>query len=260
MIFDCHAYLGHYPFRPLRYNTGAGLVELMDREGIDRAAVGSLSALFYRDVQSANEELAQEVAGRRDRLSPLATLNPAYPGCDADFDRCFGALDMRGLVLCPTYHGYALDEPRSLSLMARASERGLPIFLRIQVEDPRKQHRLVQVPSIPVEQIASAVRKLPQARFVLLGMGGEMARLLEMLEMLDDWHNLYADFCRAEVFAYWDFSVAWLIEKLGADHVIFGTGMPFDVPRISRVKLEALDLPPADFARIAGGNLTQLIG
>ncbi len=31
MIFDCHAYLGHYPFRPLRYNTGAGLVELMDR-------------------------------------------------------------------------------------------------------------------------------------------------------------------------------------------------------------------------------------
>lgn len=256
MIFDCHAYLGHYPFRPLRYNTGAGLVELMDREGIDRAAVGSVSALFYRDVQAANEELAHEVAGRRDRLLPVATLNPAYPGCDADFDRCFGALDMRALVLCPTYHGYALDDPRSLSLMARASERGLPIFLRTQVEDPRKQHRLVQVPSIPPEQVASAVRKLPQARFVLLNMGGEMERLLEML---DDWHNLYADFCRAEVFSYWGFSVAWLIEKLGADHVLFGTGMPFDVPHISRVKLEALDLQPADSARIASENLAQLI-
>lgn len=256
MIFDGHACLGHYPFRPLRYNTGAGLVELMDREGIDRAAVGSLSALLYRDVQAANEELAQEVAGRRDRLWPLATLNPAYPDCGADFDRCFGALDMRALVLAPTYHGYALDDPRSLSLMARASERSLPIFLRVQVEDPRKQHRLVQVPNIPPEQIASAARKVPQARLVLLDMGAEIARLLEML---DDWHNLYADFCRAEVFSYWDFSVAWLIAKLGVDHVIFGTGMPFDVPRIARVKLEALDLQPADFDRIAGGNLAQLI-
>ncbi|MBM4429107.1 MAG: metal-dependent hydrolase [Chloroflexi bacterium] len=255
MIFDCHAYLGNYPFRPLCYNTGASLVELMDREGIDQAAVGSLNALYYRDVQAANEELAQEVTGRRDRLVPLATLNPAYPGCDHDFARCFGPLDMHGLVLCPTYHGYALDDPPALALMARAANQGLPVFLRVQVEDPRKQHRLVQVPNIPVEQIASAVRKLPQARFVLLDMGGEIAQLLELL---DDQRNIYADFCRAEVFSYWDFSVGWLVEKLGADHILFGTGMPFNVPRISQVKLEALDLPPDDFARIAGENLAQL--
>lgn len=256
MIFDCHAYLGSYPFRPLRYNTAETLVGLMDREGIDRAAVGSLNALFFRDVQAANEELAYQVMNHQDRLTPLATLNPAYPGGDEDWHRCFDVLKMRGLVLCPAYHGYALDDPKALALMTRASERRLPIFVRVQVEDTRKQHRLVQVPNIPVEQIASAFCKLPQAQFVLLDMGLQMRRLLELV---DDTRNLYADFCRWEVFTYDELSVPWLVEKLGIDHLCFGTGMPFDVPRIARVKLDALDLSAEDRLKISGGNLARLL-
>jgi predicted TIM-barrel fold metal-dependent hydrolase len=257
MIFDCHTYVGHYPFRALRYNTGAGLLELMDGEGIDRAAVSSLNALFYRNCQDANEELYHEVQGRRERLVPLATLNPAYPGCDSDFERCFGELDMCGLRLCPTYHGYALDDPRSLALIARAAERGLPIFVQVRVEDPRKQHHLLHVPDVPVEQIASAVRKLPRASFVLLDMGAGVEELITLLDAAVE--NVYVDLCRFEVYSYWTLSLGWLIERLGAERVLFGTGMPFDVPRISKVKLDALELSPEDRAKISGGNLARLL-
>ena len=257
MIFDCHAYVGHYPFRPLRYNDGRGLVELMDREGIDRAAVSSLNALFYRDCQAANEELYHEVQGREQRLVPLATLNPAYPGYDTDFDRCFDELEMRGLRLCPAYHGYALDDPRSLALMGRAAERELPIFVQVRVEDPRKQHRLLQVPDVPVEQIASAVRKLPRASFVLLDTFDEVKDLISLLDAAI--RNVYVDICRLEVYSYWDLSLGSLIERLGVERVLFSTGMPFDEPRISKVKLDALDISPEDRARIGGGNLARLL-
>ncbi|MCZ7573664.1 MAG: amidohydrolase [Ardenticatenaceae bacterium] len=258
MIFDCHAYVGHYPYRPLRYNDGRGLVELMDREGIDRAVVSSLNALYYRDCQAANKELYREVHGRRERLVPLATLNPTYPGCDADFERCFGDLAMAGLRLCPAYHGYALDDPRSLALIGRAAGRALPVFVQVCVEDPRKQHHLLQVPNVPVEQIASAVRKRPDANFVLLDIGAEIETLIGLLDA--PIQNVSVDVCRFEVYSYWKLSLGRLIERLGADHVLFGTAMPFDVPRISRVKLEALELAPEDRARIEGENLDRLLG
>lgn len=258
MILDCHAHVGHYPWRSLRHNTGAGLLELMDGEGIDCAAVSSINALFYRNCQDANEELASEVEGRRERLLPLATLNPAYPRCEVDFERCFGQLAMRGLHLCPTYHGYELDEPRSLELIGRAAARGLPVFVQVRIEDPRKQHRLLQVGDVPVEQMASAARKLPQANFVFLDIGTEIETLMSLLE--PGVRNVYVDLCRFEVFSYWRQSLGWLVELLGADHVLFGTGMPFDVPRISKVKLEALELSVQDLARIGGANLAGLLG
>ena len=43
------------------------------------------------------------------------------------------------------------------------------------------------------------------------------------------------------------------------EQVLFGTGMPFDVPRISKVKLDALELSPEDRAKISGGNLARLL-
>lgn len=56
-----------------------------------------------------------------------------------------------------------------------------------------------------------------------------------------------------------NYSVGWLIEKLGVDHVLFGTGMPFDEPRISRIKLDALDLSGNERAKIGGENLAKLL-
>src|SRR2546423_12597361 len=50
MIIDVNASLGHYAFRALRHNTAATLLELMDRNGIVKAVVSSLPALFYRDA------------------------------------------------------------------------------------------------------------------------------------------------------------------------------------------------------------------
>ena len=60
MIIDINAFLGHYPFRQLRFNNAAKMVELMDGNGIDRAVVSSLHAVFYRDSHRGNAELHEE--------------------------------------------------------------------------------------------------------------------------------------------------------------------------------------------------------
>ena len=64
MIIDVNAYLGHWPFRQLRHNTVKGLLNLMDRNGIDKAMVSSINAIFYKNCHAGNEELAIEKIGR----------------------------------------------------------------------------------------------------------------------------------------------------------------------------------------------------
>jgi predicted TIM-barrel fold metal-dependent hydrolase len=83
MIIDMSAYLGHWPFRRLRHNDADGLLALMDRAEIDRACVSSASAIFYRNSQAGNEELAGQIAGHEDRLTPFAVINPGVRGLGA---------------------------------------------------------------------------------------------------------------------------------------------------------------------------------
>ena len=61
MIIDANAYLGFFAFRQIRHNKADALLKLMDEKGIDRAMVSSASAITYRNVQPANEELAAAV-------------------------------------------------------------------------------------------------------------------------------------------------------------------------------------------------------
>jgi len=63
LIIDSNAYIGHWPFRRLRYNTADGIIELMDRCGIDKAVVGSINSVFYKNYQAGNEELVEETVG-----------------------------------------------------------------------------------------------------------------------------------------------------------------------------------------------------
>ncbi|HPY50735.1 MAG TPA: amidohydrolase family protein, partial [Sedimentisphaerales bacterium] len=48
-----------------------------------------------------------------------------------------------------------------------------------------------------------------------------------------------------------------LIADLGADRVVFGTGMPFNYPDPALLKLEVLDATEADKERIRGRNAAQ---
>ena len=88
MLIDMNAYLGHWPFRKLRHNTAPELVALMDDRGIDLACVSSASAIFYKNSQAGNEDLAAEVADYPGRLIPFAVINPTSADWEHDLSVC----------------------------------------------------------------------------------------------------------------------------------------------------------------------------
>jgi predicted TIM-barrel fold metal-dependent hydrolase len=256
-MIDVNAYLGHFAFRQLRHNTAEGLMRLMDRSGIERAAVSSAASITYRNAQAGNGELAAEVNGHEDRLIPIAVINPAYAGWFDDLRICREELGMRGLRLYPRWHNYRLTDNSCVELVSAAASAGMCISIPLRVEDRRQQSWLVDVPDVNKDEIAALIKKCPQARFVLMNGSGFTGSLLGRKENgLPTNYAIEICLLRVEL----DNEVGHLLANLGEDRVVFGTGMPFHYPGPSLAKVEILDAPARVKEKIRHGNAIRWLG
>jgi predicted TIM-barrel fold metal-dependent hydrolase len=255
MILDVNAYLGPFAFRALRHDDAAGLLARMDAKGIGQAVVSSALAITYRNTQPANERLAAEVKGRADRLIPFAVINPAYAGWEDDLRAC-RELGFRGLRLYPKWHGYALSDAACLELVDAATALGMPISIPIRVEDVRNQSWLVDVPEVPLADVAALVAARPNARFIILNGAGFAGGALGRKGALPA--NYLIEISRMD--SVLTDEIGRLAASLGADRLAFGTGAPFHYPDLALLKLEVLRASEADKARIARGNAAAWLG
>lgn len=251
MIVDVNAYLGHFAFRRLRHNAAASLLTLMDAKGIDKAVVSSAAAITYRNAQTGNEELAAEIAGHRDRLIPLAVVNPSYAGWRDDLKICHEQFGVAGLRLYPKWHNYELSNPCCRELADAATARGLVISIPIRVEDNRQRSWLLNVPDVPLGEIVQLVKACPDARFILLnGLGYTGSPLGQNGNGLPA--NYAIEISRLSALLADEFEQ--LIANLGAERLMFGTGMPFNYPDPALLKLEVLNVGNADKEKIRSQN------
>jgi hypothetical protein len=254
MIIDGNAYLGPFAFRRLRHNTATSLLKLMDAKRVDEAVVSSAAAITYRNPQAGNEELAAEVQPCRDRLIPLAVINPFYAGWRDDLKICHEEMGMKGLRLYPRWHNYRLSDRCGLDLVAEATRRGMVVSIPIRVEDHRQRSWLVDVPDVPLGEIADLVAACPDARFVLLNGqqyvnsplgrkgGGLPSNYAIEISRMD---SLLAN------------EIGQLTANLGADRLWFGTGMPFHDPDPALLKLEVLDASREEKEAISWRNAAR---
>jgi len=251
MILDVNAYLGHFAFRRLRYNAAASLLSLMDSKRIDKAVVSSAGAITYRNAQAGNEEVAEEVRGHSDRLIPFAVINPFYAGWKDDLKICHEEFGVAGLRLYPKWHNYQLSSPYCQELVDAATERGMVISIPIRVEDNRQRSWLLNVRDVPLEEIVELVKAHPRARFILLnGIGYTRCPLGRKDNGLPS--NYAIELSRLS--AVLANELGQLITNLGAERVMFGTGMTFNYPDPALVKLEVLDASELDKEKIRSQN------
>ncbi|MEK7405276.1 MAG: metal-dependent hydrolase [Acidobacteriota bacterium] len=256
-MIDVNAYLGHFAFRQLRHNTAAGLLRLMDSRRIERAVVSSASAITYRNSQSGNEEVAEEVKGRRDRLIPLAVINPFYAGWRDDLKICHEEFGMKGLRMYPRWHNYRLADPACLDLVSEAAERGMVISIPVRVEDRRQRSWLLDVPDVPLEEIADLVRARPRAQYILVnGTGFVNSPLGRENSGLPS--NYAIEISRLS--AVMANEIGQLVANLGSGRIVFGTGMPFNYPDPALVKLEVLEAGEDVKEQIRWRNVARLLG
>ena len=255
MLIDTNAYLGPFAFRRLRHNRADSLLQLMDEKGIDRAMVSSAAAITYRNPQAGNEDLADEVRAHRDRLIPLAVINPFYAGWRDDLRICHEELGMKGLRLYPKWHNYSLADESLLALVKEATECGMVVSIPIRAEDYRQRSWLVDVPDVPLSEIVELVKACRKARFVLLNGIGYTGSPLGKAD-----NGLPANYVIgiSRLSATLGNEIGTLLANLGPERLVFGSGMPFKYPDPALLKLEVLDATEEVREKICGGNAARL--
>jgi predicted TIM-barrel fold metal-dependent hydrolase len=238
LIIDVNAYLGHFAFRQLRHNTAVKLLAVMDRARIDRAVVSSASSITYRNAQAGNEETAAEIKQHKDRLIGCAVLNPAYAGWRDDLKICHQQFGMRAVRLYPRWHNYGLTDPGCRELVEAATHLGMAISIPLRVEDRRQGSWLLDVPDVDQEEIARLIQAFPNARFILVnGTGYDRSSLGRKDSRLPANYVIDIALLTAEV----PNETQRLMQNLGDDRVVFGTGVPFHYPGPVLAKMQILD-------------------
>jgi predicted TIM-barrel fold metal-dependent hydrolase len=251
-VIDVAAFVGEYPYRAISHGTTGWLLGQMDRVGIDRAWVGHLPSLLYKDPAPGNAALERMLADHSQRLAQVPVVNPALPGWEDDTNRAveLGAPAVRSH---PLHQGLdpAGGEMRVLAAAVAAAD--IPLLLTVRFEDVRQRHPLDTVPDLPPPALRKLVRSDPDVRIIVTH--ADRAYVEEVHFGLTP--------PEAERIL-WDISWIWgppenhlakLVDTMGVNRFILGTGMPLRIPDTPFARLDLLDLSVKERAAILGDNL-----
>ena len=256
MIFDANTHIGHWPFRRLHTTTADGLLRLLDKAGIERAAVSHTHAVFYRDPHEANAELFDALKSHRDRLIPLATLNPEYAAWQDDLTECVETFGFTALRLFPTYHRYDLGGENAAHLLAAAERLRLPVSICCAFEDPRQRHPLDTAQDLIEHPIAAAVLRFPNVRFLVTNAA------LPTIDMVIRHvpHQENVSFDLSALPGPESDAARKAHDLLGPRRLLLGTHAPFKYPQVALLRAHSTGVTGPELDALLGENAARFFG
>ena len=279
----------HYPLDPDFHLLGRIIVNL-DETKVDHAVLGPTPTLFFYDVDAAsgaefcarsNDWISKQAAESGGRMSGMATVPMQDPDAAArELRRCVEDLGMRSVELGTDIEGVPLDDPRYEGFFEVADELGVLVLLHPYFVGPRpglEDFYMTNLVGLPFLTALAATRLLfsgffsrHDVRFLLVHGGGFMPYQLGRLDrgyLVREESSAFAEQKPSESIGNLHYdtlthspaALEFLIDLVGADHVLFGTDLPFDMT--DPTQASAIDSLEEDQARqIWGGNAMRLLG
>ena len=223
-----------------RWRTEDVLAE-MAHCGINGALVTHGLAREY-DPAYGNRLLVEDVA-KSERLFGCWALLPHHVGEMAEPAELVGDMRQNGIVagkLYPATQRFLLDERTCGGLIDALEAEGFPLLIEMSETDHATLSRLCEAhPRLPV---------------LLQGYRHGNERML--FPLLDAHENLHVEFSSLQS----NFIIELLVERIGAERLLFGTESPIKSPGAARALIDYADIDENARALIAGGNLARLLG
>jgi predicted TIM-barrel fold metal-dependent hydrolase len=251
VIVDVNTFVGPYPFR---YVPGTGLAHLtasMARLGIDTAWVSHLPSVFWRDPMEGNDWLLQATSDMA-AVAAVPAIHPGLPGWEAELDR-LARLPIPAVRCDSAYYGLDPVGEEVQALIHGCAGHDVPLLAAVRLEDGRQRHPHDGAPELTAAAVRSWLRMDDGARVVVTH--ADRAFIEEV-----HFGSTPSEASRV----WWDVSWVWgppedhlqlLLETVGIDRFVFGTGQPLRLPEAALAKLDLLELSVEDRDRITSGNV-----
>ncbi|WP_343702920.1 amidohydrolase family protein [Chitinophaga sp.] len=257
MLIDVNAWVGHWPFKRLHGNTCEGLLARMKEYGTDVSLVTNLNGIFYKNTQSANEELYEEVHSKKaykDRFIPFAVINPIYGGWKDDFEVCVKKLGMKGIRVFPNYHDYSITEPALLELVKMARDSNIPVALTMRMVDERQRSWMDLATEWAIKDYLPLLQAVPDAKYMLLNLStgvalsAEEEALLKKTDVLFDTSGRHIG------------HLAKFAQRFGEERFAFGTHFPVLDYYTGLLRIDSLRAEEGDKEQYRCRNAQRFLG
>ena len=250
-MVDVNAFVGAYPFRRLPGTSLKHLVEAMDRVGIDQAWVSHLPSVFWRDPMAGNDWLL-EALDDASRLLPLPAIHPGLPSWETEIRRMV-ARSVPAVRCDPAFYGLDPQGSAMTELVVACGEHEVPLLVAVRLEDARQRHPQDRALDVPPAAIRGWLRADARLRLVVTHADRSCIEEVHFGSTPDEADRVW-----------WDISWIWgppedhlqlLLEAVGVERFVFGTGQPLRLPESSIAKLDLADLDDAQREMILARNV-----
>ena len=251
---DCNAFLGAYPWRKVPGTSPDALVKALRRTSIDSAWITHLPSLFWRDPTEGNVWL-YETAHAEGRFRPVPTVHPGL----AQWEQVLSDATNGGApaVRCdPLYFGLEPAGGEMRVLAAACGAARIPLMLAVRLEDGRQRHPNDRVPDLPAAAVRALIRSDSDVRLLVTHADRSFIEEVHFGSRPEEARRIW-----------WDISWIWgppedhlaiLLDTIGAERFVFGTGQPLRIPEASVAKLDLLDLTAEQRRAIEFENLQRM--
>lgn len=280
-----------FPLEEEFYDPDAKLRRL-DRAGIDVAVVSMAPPAYFYDRpatlglrvwEAANTGLAEFCSHDPARLRWLAHLPMQHQDEAIAMYRKAVASGCAGAAVATSIAGRRLDGEEYQDFWAAAEEQGLPVLVHPYFNEPHPaldSYYLQNVIGNPLETTVTVERLVcagvferhPGLRLILMHGGGflpyqtgrlchargvrpELASSPTPEQIWRAFGQLYFDTITHDAAA-----LRYLVERVGVDHVVLGTDLPYDMGLHQPLATLRSALPEEVVTRVAGDNPCHLFG
>lgn len=248
-IIDVNAYLGEWPYWPLRDHRPADLLHAMDRLGIERAVISSLKAVFV-DCPGGNAEVAGLCRTHSDRFVPAFTYHPYHEGRMRyredllEFPGTF--LKLFPHAMQHTYN--PAEEPFIHEMLDWCGEQRVPVLI------PNRLLTSQRIQAIDMRGVVQLAVDHPGTRIVAAAINYAY-ELQSAMDGLRRAPNLMVDTSGMMAFR----ELEKLVVLHGPGRFVHGTAMPLQNPAIGPLRVNTAELEPDARWKILTDNARRLI-
>ncbi len=267
-------------------------IAVMDRQGVAVQAIAIAPAQYYYWTEPdlgaevsrlQNDAIARLVATHPDRFVGLGTLPMHHPeAAVAELERVITEYDFRGVSVNPSARGTDYDDPAYDRFWARAHALDVLVVLHPNgTIDGRRlaDYYLINVVGNPMETtialsrivLGGVVERHPGIKILGVHGGGYLPFYMDRMDHaaahrtdvsyeITGLPSTHLEKLHFDTVVFGD-GLDYLIDRVGADHVVMGTDYPYDMGeadplgRVGRVR----GLSATDRAKIIGANAARLL-
>lgn len=250
MRIDAHAYIGKWPYWPISQSTPEQVAATMDKARINTAVISSTRSLFVSWLDG-NTEASRVETRFPDRFISFPCIGPPELSHKLDANRfeLNKESGVRGVRLAPQFHTYhLLYEPFIDDLCEQAA------FLEVPVQLPLRVLMNWGMPMLELGWLGAIVERHPRTPWILTGLN-YFHELRVGLGLMRRFPAVHIETSCIQGFE----AIAKLVQEVGSDRLLFGTGLPLQNAAAGVTKIERARISDSDREAIFFGNARRLL-